>query len=147
MVRGKTTDENQTVKTILAFLTLMAAYTASVDAQSLTRVRESQIIDSYTAWIGRDDLYNSSGARLTKPWQIIRQDRANYHAYGIRDEGDEDDSFFVDSANRQILETMLENGTISRNAQQMILRGNVWVSVKIFGRGDSGDYLTVDIWR
>lgn len=140
-------DGNPIVKTFLVLLTMMAASTASVDAQSLTRVRESQVIDSYTAWIGRDDLYNSSGTRLTKPWQIIRQDRANYHAYGIRDEGDENDSFFLDPANRQILETMLENGTISRNAQQMIQRGNVWVSVKIFGQGDSGDYLAVDVWR
>lgn len=128
-----------------AIAVLVSSVTA--DAQSITRTRQPQVIDSYTAYIGRDDLYNSSGVRLTKPWQIVRQDRANYHAYGIADEGDESDSFFADPANRQQLEDMLANGSMSRDAQIMILRGNCWVDVQIYGHGDTGSFIEVEVWR
>lgn len=117
-----------------------------VAAQSLTRAREPELVSSYQAWIGRDDLYNSSGSRLTKPWQIVRQDRANFHAYGIRDDGDEGDDFFVDPANRQALESMLARGSMSSSARRMLLRGNCWINVSIYGHHDRGDFIEVEVW-
>ncbi|KEQ07026.1 hypothetical protein [Pseudorhizobium pelagicum] len=133
------------IATTAVIVTLLSS--VAVNAQSITRTREPQVIDSYTAYIGRDDLYNSSGARLTKPWQIVRQDRANYHAYGIQDGDDEGDAFFADAANRQQLEEMLANGSMSRDAQSMILRGNCWVNVQVYGRGDRGSFIEVEVWR
>ena len=118
-----------------------------VVAQSITRAREPELVSSYQAWIGRDDLYNSSGSRLTKPWQIIRQDRANFHSYGIRDDGDEDDAFFVDQANRQALETMLARGSMSSSARRMLLRGNCWINVSIYGLNESGSFIEVEVWE
>ena len=68
------------------------------------------LVGSYVAYIGRDDLYSSKGVRLTEPWQILRQDRANYHRFGIRQRGDESDSFFNNMENRGIMERMIMNG-------------------------------------
>lgn len=135
------------MKRLIISLIISAATFQAVSAQSITRAREPERLESYQAWIGRDDLYNSSGARLTKPWQIIRQDRANFHAYGIRDDDDESDSFFADAANRQALEAMLARGSMGANAQRMLLRGNCWIKVDIFGRGDRGDFLEVEVWN
>ena len=53
-----------------------------------------QMVGQYTAFIGQDDLYNSKGKRLTEPWQILRQDRAKYHRFGVSQPGDEWDPYF-----------------------------------------------------
>ncbi|WP_246658275.1 hypothetical protein [Rhizobium sp. FKY42] len=95
------------MKLLSAVLAAGFAATSTAYAQSATRARAPEPLESYSAYIGRDDLYNSSGERLTKPWQIIRQYRANYHRYGMRDRGDEGDSFFADEVNRQNLESMM----------------------------------------
>jgi hypothetical protein len=105
------------------------------------------IVGSYVAYIGRDDLYNSSGARLTEPWQILRQDRANFHRYGISQRGDEWDSFFGSIENRAIMERMVMNGSIDRQAAQNLVRGDATVFVRIYGRGSRGDSVQVTVVR
>ena len=60
------------------------------------RGQAQQLLESYTAFISTNDLYNSNGQRLRQPWQIIRQDRANYHRFGTGDPQDQWDSFFGD---------------------------------------------------
>lgn len=112
---------------------------------SVTAVHSDHLIESYRAYIGNADLFNSKGARLTQPWQIIRQDRANFHLYGIRDRDDETDSFFADQANRQALERMLINGRITGEAANMIVRGGVWIDVSIYGSGASGRWIDVTV--
>src|SRR5262245_36031063 len=72
------------------------------------------LLDQYIAYIGDFDLMNSNGKRLTQPWAIIRQDRANYHRFHQRDGAlDEGDSFFGSTANRETMERLLRNGSIS----------------------------------
>ncbi len=105
--------------------------------------KSDEVIGGYTAYIGEDDLYNSNGVRLTEPWQIIRQDRANYHKFGIRQRGDEGDSFFASEANRARAELMLQNGEISRAAARSIVQGDVMIHVMIYGRGSVGRSLRV----
>ena len=102
-------------------------------------------IDSYVAYIGADDLYNSSGARLTKPAAIIRQDRANFHRFGIRDRIDESDTFFADEINRQALENMLANGTMSSSVARMIAKGGAIIQVDVYGSGSTGDWIEVTV--
>jgi hypothetical protein len=106
-----------------------------------------EILDSYVAYIGQDDLYNSSGNRLTEPWQILRQDRANFHRYGISQLGDEWDSFFGSIDNRAIMERMVMNGSIDRQAAQNLVRGGATVFVRIYGRGGRGDSVQVTVVR
>lgn len=102
-------------------------------------------IGRYRAWIGDADMVNSQGQPLTKAWQILRQDRANFHKYGVSQPGDEGDRFFASERNRAIMESMVRSGSIDRPAELRLLMGNVAVEVRILGEGDQGDYVAVTV--
>jgi len=106
-----------------------------------------QVVEQYVAVIGAQDLFNSRGVRLTAPWQILRQDRANFHRYGLRDPGDQGDTFFADIGNRAAMEQMLMRGAIDPVAARDIVAGGATVIVRIWGQGGRGDYVTVDVYR
>jgi hypothetical protein len=106
-----------------------------------------ELIGGYVAYIGDDDLYNSNGARLTEPWQILRQDRANFHRFGIRQRGDENDPFFSDANNRAAMEQMVRNGGITREARRLLLQGGATVYVDIYGRNGRGTSVDVTVSR
>lgn len=103
------------------------------------------IIETYYAFLSADDHYNSKGVRLTAPWQIIRQDRANYHRFGVRDNGDEWDSFFGSATNRARMESMLQNGWISQSASRAIVNGEVWIRVDLLGKGSRATAVQVEV--
>ena len=105
-----------------------------------------QVIGSYTAFLSWNDHYNSNGQRLTEPWQIIRQDRANFHRYGERDSGDQWDSFFASIENRARAEQMLANGTITPQVRNAIVNGEVTVRVEILGQGNTGTAIRVTLF-
>lgn len=130
---------------VLSFLLAASMVDAAVAQSTITRDGSAHIIESYRAYIGHDDLYNSKGERLTQPWQIIRQDRANYHVYRRRDRGDQGDRFFSLPYNRQRLEAMLASGTIADDAANLIVGGNVRIKVDIYGRGDVGEWVDVHV--
>ena len=90
----------------------------------------------YAAWIGTDDLYNSRGQRLTEPWQILRQDRANFHRFGIRQRGDEWDPIFHAQAARDQFERLIRAGRIEPRARRMIVNGHAMVYVEVWGWGN-----------
>src|SRR5580698_3701854 len=48
-------------------------------------------VESYTARLSERDHYNSNGQRLRSAAAIVRQDRANFYVYGLRDSEDEPD--------------------------------------------------------
>jgi hypothetical protein len=121
---------------ILAAL-LAAASTASAQ----------EIIGTYTAEIGRADLFNSEGQRLTAPWQVLRQDRANYHRFGISQVGDQWDPLFADANNRAAMEQMVMNGYMDPQAARDIMAGGATVVVTIYGSGGIGTYVNVDVYR
>jgi len=85
------------------------------------------------------------GERLTLPWQIIRQDRANYHKFRIRQDGDESDSFFSSVDNRAAAERMIRDGSITRDAARALVQGDVFIHVQVIGRGDVGEYLEITV--
>ena len=124
-----------TLATAMAAISVMAGTTAA---------RADDLIASYSAYIGQDDLYNSNGARLTEPWQVIRQDRANVHKFGIRQPGDESDGFFGSVRNRELAETMIRRGAISADAADLLLNGDVRITVEVW-RGSGGDYLNINV--
>ena len=121
-----------------------AAAVAGMLAASMGAAKADELIESYGAYIGQDDLYNSSNERLTQPWQVIRQDRANVHRFGIRQPGDDVDSFFASARNRELAERMILNGTIERSAARSLLNGDTRVHVEIW-RGGNGDYLNITV--
>jgi hypothetical protein len=124
-----------TLATAMAAISVMAGTTAA---------RADDLIASYSAYIGQDDLYNSNGARLTEPWQVIRQDRANVHKFGIRQPGDERDGFFGSVRNRELAEQMIRRGAISADAANLLLNGDVSITVEVW-RGSGGDYLNINV--
>ncbi|WP_425374181.1 hypothetical protein [Neorhizobium lilium] len=125
---------------------LSLSFVSSSSAQSsVTAVHSDKLIERYRAYIGKSDLFNSSGVRLTQPWQIIRQDRANFYVYGRRDKADEADEFFADKGNREALENMLRNGRMTSEAATMIVNGDVWIDVGIYGSGATGRWIDVTV--
>lgn len=103
-----------------------------------------ELLESYVARLGANDHFNSSGQRLTSPALIIRQDRANFHKYGVRDPDDQNDVFFQDARNRELLQQFLAQGRTTPAAYRMIVNGQPLVRVSVY-RSGQGDYVNVDI--
>ncbi|WP_249139021.1 hypothetical protein [Actibacterium sp. MT2.3-13A] len=112
-----------------------------------TGASAQELLGSYIADIGPADLRNSQGVRLWAPWQILRQDRANFHRFGLRDAGDEWDPFFADPGRRATMERMIQRGWIDPEAARAIVRGGVRVYVAVYSYGAQGEMVTVDVWR
>ncbi len=110
-----------------------------------TPVAAQELVGSYVAYISRDDLYSSKGTRLREPWQVLRQDRANFHRFGIRQAGDETDSFFASKENRGIMERMIMNGSIDPAAARILTQGGATVFVRIYGSGSRGTSVRVTV--
>lgn len=104
-----------------------------------------ELIGSYSAVIGADDLYNSAGKKLTEPWQVLRQDRANVHQNGISQPGDEDDPFFSSADNRATMESLLSNIDFDKSTTRTLMSGNAEIYVEIYGRGGRLSYINVEI--
>lgn len=103
-----------------------------------------RLVESYVARLGANDHFNSSGGRLTSPALIIRQDRANFHKFGLRDPEDQSDSFFRNANNRELLEQFLARGRTTPDAYRMIVNGQPLIRVNIY-RTRGGDYVDVDV--
>lgn len=104
-----------------------------------------QLIASYTALLSEADHFNSRGQRLTTAAAIIRQNRANFHRFGIRSAEDQDDPFFADEANRAALEQMLSRGRADPGVIDRVVKGPpVLVRVDIY-RDTSGPFIHVTL--
>ncbi len=106
----------------------------------------ADLLESYTAFLSSNDHYNSRGQRLTRAWQIIRQDRANFHRFGTGDNADEWDSFFASQENRAIAERMVRDGRIQPSAARRIVNEEVTIRVDIYGHGSQGSYLDITVY-
>ncbi|MEJ1967613.1 MAG: hypothetical protein WDN03_03095 [Rhizomicrobium sp.] len=123
-------------KTLLA-LALAAAAVAPASA--------AEVIDSYNAWLSPADHRNSNGERLTTAAAVIRQDRANFHKFGVRDPGDDDDTYFGDVNNRAVLERMLNDGSSDPGVLQRIVAGPCRIHVDVYRSNHHGDYVVVTL--
>ena len=123
-------------KTLLALGLVLAAATPAAAAD---------LIGSYNAFLSRADHYNSQGERLTSAAAIIRQDRANYHKFGIQDDQDESDNYFDNVNNRAVLERMLSDGSSDPGVLSRIVNGNVMIHVDIYRSNHHGDYVVVTL--
>ena len=119
-----------TVLVVLIAAILSAGLVPSVHAQIL-----GEYTETYTARLSPADHYNSNGVRLHSAAAIIRQDRANYYVYRIRDSEDEPDSFFSIKSNRARMEQMLENGRATPDAVYKIVNETPLIRVDIYSTG------------
>lgn len=95
-----------------------------------------QELGSYYAALTAQDMYNSSGKRLTEFCQIVQQDRANYHRFKRRDDSDEGDPFFSSAETRQVIAQACFVGAGQDYIVDDVMNGiprYVWVQV--FGSG------------
>lgn len=104
-----------------------------------------QLIAQYTAHLSQRDHLNSNGVRLTSAAAIIRQDRANYHRFGIRDAADDWDPVFASTGSRARMEALLNAGNSSGGAIQAIVNGTPLVVVQVWGNGGVITYIDVDV--
>jgi hypothetical protein len=109
---------------------------------TLTPSYSQQLLETYQARLSERDHFNSSGQRVTSAAAIIRQDRANVHRFGIRDPDDEDDSYFADPRNRELLEQLLNRGQIDPATASVILNDTPLVRVEVY-KGGVGDFVIV----
>ena len=123
---------------------LILAVAISVAAFIPAPSRAQQLIGSYVARLSEADHFNSQGQRLTSAAAIIRQDRANFHRFGIRDPEDEDDTFFSDEGNRAVLEQMLERGRADPGVISRIVNGTPLIRVDIY-RAAGGPFIRVTL--
>ena len=121
---------------VLLLILFTAAATVPVSAQ--------QLKESYRAQLSERDHFNSNGERLRSAAAIIRQDRANFHRFGIRDPADQSDVFFTDVNNRAELEALIERGTSEPHAINRIVNGTPMVQVDIFS-GPRGTFVNVTV--
>lgn len=95
---------------------------------------QGALVDSYCTQISENDKYASDGYALRDAGSILRQDRANYHRYGLRDPGDERDSTFRSSGARERIPAMLDRGNTERRVLRRIVRGTPYVCVDVYRR-------------
>jgi len=103
-----------------------------------------QLLEGYVAQLSERDHFNSNGQRLTTAAAIIRQDRANFHRFGLRDAADEDDKFFADEGNRAALERLLEHGRADPGVILRIVNGTPLVRVEVW-QGNAGPFVVVTL--
>jgi hypothetical protein len=121
---------------------LVLAIAIAACAPSMAQAQ--QVIASYVARLSAADHFNSNGERLTSAAAIIRQDRANFHRFGVRDPEDESDPFFADQDNRAALEQMLERGRAAPGVIDRVVNGTPLVRVEVH-RSGSGPFIVVTL--
>lgn len=131
-MRDRRPRDTYIMRSIVFLLLLMTAVFTFSPVRDAHAQNPEQPIESYTARLSARDHFNSNGVRLRTAASIIRQDRANYYVYGLRDADDQPDSFFSNKANRARLEQMLENGRTTPEATYAIVNGTPLIRVDIY---------------
>lgn len=98
-----------------------------------TAAMADTLLGGYWAYIGRADLFNSGGERLATAAQVLQQDRANLHRFGISQAGDEWDPFFGSYETRSAIARLVRQGGIGPRARDVLRGGGGRVYVKVFG--------------
>ena len=119
------------MRAFLAALVLMAVSLAG------PALAQGNVIASYSAFLSTTDHYNSNGQKLTQPWQVIRQDRANFHRFGLRDDWDDWDPVFDNANNRAKLENLLMQSGFTAGDRYLIVNNEIFINVTVFGSGNA----------
>ena len=95
---------------------------------------EARYLESYTARLSGNDHYSSRGIPLRRVADILQQDRANFHRFGLRDPEDTGDGYFRTRSRRARMSRMLRRGWIEPGLAREILSGAPLVRVDIYSR-------------
>lgn len=100
----------------------------------------------YKAFLYEPDHADASGARLDQAWQVLREDRVNYHARDMRQSGDQSDPVFDSAASRDRIEDMVANGNLTEESARKIVERNVLVAVDVYSRDGEPTRLDVSVY-
>ncbi|MEM6712874.1 MAG: hypothetical protein AAF590_11415 [Pseudomonadota bacterium] len=103
-----------------------------VGCLALTGCVQPTLIGEYTARISSNDRVNSQGDSLTTVAAILRQDRANFHRFGMAEAEDGDDPVFASQEERGRFERLIAKGQVSAETRRAILNASPLVRVQIF---------------
>lgn len=120
------------IRTVSRALVLGAVLAVGVATTALA----DTLLGGYWAYIGRADLYNSNGQRLSTAAQVLQQDRANLHRFGISQNGDEWDPFFGTYETRSAFAHLVRQGGVGPRARNVLRSGGGTVYVKVFGNNN-----------
>ena len=123
------------LSTLVAALLFLGSLSASADS----------LICSYVARLSARDHRASDGYPLRDVAAIIRQDRANFHKFGVRDSEDESDTFFNSVKNRESLESMLRRRRFNPSIASAIINGNPLVQVDVMQANEGFIYITLTL--
>lgn len=102
------------------------------------------IVEFYQTWIGPEDYFNSSGMRLSDPCTIVRQERANFHRFGIRHPSDESDRIFANPDARAWMEGRCQFRSSNGRVLDHLRRGlPVYIRVHVIGGGGQLHHLEI----
>ena len=106
------------------------------NSQSLpsSQIKSEADRPGYTARLSQNDRRNSSGQRLTKLQEILRQDRANFHKFNKRDQEDTDDPWFSSPSARSFFDSADIEIIGTQQDLQRMLREDVLVRVEKDGK-------------
>lgn len=93
-----------------------------------------KLVGEYKAFLYGPDHTDPSGSTLTEAWQVLREDRANFHARGVKQDADQTDPLFGDPANREKIEEMVANGNLTDGMARKIVDRDVLVRVQLYER-------------
>ncbi|HTV69080.1 MAG TPA: hypothetical protein VMF90_11145 [Rhizobiaceae bacterium] len=100
---------------------------------SASAANADTLLGSYQARISEDDKHASDGYRLDTVPQMIRQDRANVHKFGVVDAEDQDDPWFGSTDSRARLERMLgKSGVMTGETRKAIADGEPVIQVDVY---------------
>jgi hypothetical protein len=112
---------------------VITAIAAATFAASVSTASADTYLGSYVARIGENDHYASDGYPLDTAAQMVRQDRANWHKFGVYDPEDENDSWFGDYDTRAWLEKALNrNSAMNKATRKAIVNGDPIVQVDVY---------------
>ncbi|WP_439242621.1 hypothetical protein [Lonepinella sp. BR2474] len=116
----------------------MKKFILLVSVMLLANIAKAEYLCSYEAQLSDNDKYNSSGNYIATSYTksaaagVLRQDRANYHKFGVRDPFDQGDCVFYIPANRAKLESWLARGKMPTSVIHRIIDGNPLIHVDIY---------------
>lgn len=110
---------------------------------SAANASANDFLCSYTAEISDHNKYNSSGMPLASGYNktsvaaILRQDRADYYAFGVRDKLDTSDCLMYSKQQRANFERILnhKNTQMDSNFIRAVVDGNPIVDISLYRGG------------
>lgn len=126
-------------------LTMMAGVALLTGGLAAPALSDIPTVAVYEARLGTGDHFNSRGVRLTDAYDIIRQDRANYHKFGVRDPDDQGETVFVDPGARALIPAGIKRGCCPLDARERAAVLNGTPKIKVWVSWDGAKYyITVE---